>query len=268
MMMKKTLQKVNYSSNYTLIECLVLPSTSNEIDEQEEGKNDAVITSRTAVPTSSNNTSTKTVILPFSQTHKHCFSINNILSSTECTNIISHTEQSGLYKPAMISVGFGREIYDPEARSSDRCIIDDIDFAQVLFNRIKDYVPSSRDDGSGNEWDIVGLNERFRILRYSKDHIFPWHYDGNFMRNSQERSFMTIMIYLNDGGGVDFEGGSTLFRPGNGEDDVVEYVPGKGDVVVFDHRILHEGAKLVQGKKYAIRTDIMYRRRNKWKDRK
>jgi hypothetical protein len=36
-------------------------------------------------------------------------------------------------------------------------------------------------------------------------------------------------------------------------------VPKSGSVLVFDHELLHEGALLKEGLKYAIRTDVMYR---------
>ena len=32
----------------------------------------------------------------------------------------------------------------------------------------------------------------------------------------------------------------------------------KGMVLVFQHDIMHEGSTLVKGKKYSMRTDIMY----------
>lgn len=31
-----------------------------------------------------------------------------------------------------------------------------------------------------------------------------------------------------------------------------------GDVLIFDHRLLHEGAAVTSGVKYAVRTDVMY----------
>ena len=42
--------------------------------------------------------------------------------------------------------------------------------------------------------------------------------------------------------------------------DFTEYVPKSGSVLVFDHELFHEGALLKEGVKYAIRTDVMYRR--------
>jgi len=324
---------INYSSNCTLIECLSSSSGSgsathdgNVIDTtnartsmewsfdtppRNKTKNRGSASTSPFVVDSNEQQGCSRIITnlnspsPSSSYGKKpkkvqwCKSIGNILTPEECTNIISHTEQSGLYKPAMINAGFGREIYDPDARNSDRCIIDDANFANAIFDRLiqgsstgsKVSNGSDNDNhnciipfihtSSGMKWEAVGLNERFRILRYKEGNAFPWHRDGNYMRHSKERSFYTIMIYLNSGDGIDYRGGSTLFQfdfditkhgRGRGRERdcesesesenkaaTVEYVPQAGGVVVFDHRILHEGARVEEGTKYAIRTDVMYR---------
>lgn len=240
-------EKINYSSSYTLIGCLIPSINSNgngNTNENNQKKTNNIL----ILPASTTAT-----------TDKVCFSIENILSQQECKNIISHTEQSGLFKPAMLNVGYGFEVYDPEARNSDRCIIDDTQFAESLFTRLKYLIPSTYRSHDGTMWDAIGLNERFRILRYNKDHEFPWHRDAQYVRKGAiELSFYTLMIYLNEGGGVGFSGGSTSFS--DGDSNVIEYVPKTGGVVVFDHGLLHEGSKLLDGKKYAIRTDVMYKK--------
>ena len=37
-----------------------------------------------------------------------------------------------------------------------------------------------------------------------------------------------------------------------------DVVPGLGDCLVFSHPILHAGAEVRAGRKYAVRTDVMY----------
>jgi prolyl 4-hydroxylase len=259
-----TPKKINYSSNYTLIESLTSNSTSITTNREETAKKVNHILLPPSTAEAQAETQATTAKVTARTTQKQCFSIDNILSPQECQNIIHHTEQTGLFKPAMLNIGLGREIYDPDARNSDRCIIDDINFAQTLFERIQDYVPHIHKDSSGRSWKAVALNERFRVLRYNEGHAFPWHGDGSYMRNTNELSFYTIMIYLNSGDGVDFVGGATSFvRPGSdwcSDSNIVHYNPKAGSVVVFDHKINHEGAKLLHGTKYAIRTDLMYRR--------
>lgn len=89
-------------------------------------------------------------------------------------------------------------------------------------------------------------------------------------RNERERSWKTIMIYLND----DFEGGTTNFLNDMApirydEDhriratpDQIRYkvIPEAGTALVFNHRMLHEGDLVTKGCKYILRSDVMYTR--------
>ena len=67
--------------------------------------------------------------------------------------------------------------------------------------------------------------------------------------------------YLNEGGGADYTGGDTNFLPADVRrraTEAVVFTPSCGDLLVFTHRLLHEGARVAAGRKYAIRTDVMY----------
>jgi hypothetical protein len=55
------------------------------------------------------------------------------------------------------------------------------------------------------------------------------------------------MVYLND----DFTGGETRFTQG-----VVK--PAKGMALVFVHQLFHQGDVVTSGRKYVVRTDVMY----------
>ena len=57
------------------------------------------------------------------------------------------------------------------------------------------------------------------------------------------------MIYLND----DFAGGETNF----GETCIK---PETGMALVFEHDLLHEGCAVMKGRKYVLRSDVMYGR--------
>jgi hypothetical protein len=57
-------------------------------------------------------------------------------------------------------------------------------------------------------------------------------------------------VYLND----DCEGGTTDFRDG------VSVAPRRGTGLVFEHHLVHQGAPVARGRKYVLRTDVMYRR--------
>jgi hypothetical protein len=108
------------------------------------------------------------------------------------------------------------------------------------------------------DFTAVGVNERLRFYRYDVGEQFEWHYDGCFERENGERSFLTYMIYLNEG----FEGGETHFGGLPAAPALVSgrVIPRTGRALVFSHPILHKGEPVVRGRKYVLRTDVMYRR--------
>ena len=102
----------------------------------------------------------------------------------------------------------------------------------------------------------MSLNERLRFLRYDPGHKFEAHHDGEYWRpDGIERSYITVQLYLNEG----FEGGSTTFIHPHKHWEKKEVVPKIGSVLVFEHAILHEGSALIEGRKYCVRTDVMYK---------
>ena len=66
------------------------------------------------------------------------------------------------------------------------------------------------------------------------------------------------MIYLNQG----FAGGDTRFHlPRRYYEDLlnIAVIPVTGMVLCFVHELVHEGAPIIQGRKYVLRSDVMYR---------
>jgi len=89
--------------------------------------------------------------------------------------------------------------------------------------------------------------------------FFRKHYDGCFPRNANEMSLLTFIVYLNDG----FEGGCTTFFVNS---KAVKVEPEMGSGLLFFHgrhsaSPLHEGSLLTKGRKYVLRSDIMYKRK-------
>ena len=72
------------------------------------------------------------------------------------------------------------------------------------------------------------------------------------MRSPLEQSLLTLMVYLCD----DFTGGSTDFDTRR---DDLRIAPRTGMALVFEHPIRHQGAPVTRGRKYVLRTDVMYR---------
>jgi prolyl 4-hydroxylase len=174
------------------------------------------------------------------------FVIHNFLSPEECEQYIQLSEQLGFDDaPITTSQGF---VMRKDVRNNDRVIVDDVTLAQSLWERAEPFLPPTI-----LYWESCGFNERFRYYRYDVGHKFAPHYDGYFERDTGERSRLTFMIYLNEG----FQGGETKFYIGS---DKFIITPETGKALVFQHKLLHEGAPIEKGRKYVLRTDVMYRR--------
>eukprot|EP01111_Echinosteliopsis_oligospora_P012871 TRINITY_DN4473_c0_g1_i1.p1 TRINITY_DN4473_c0_g1~~TRINITY_DN4473_c0_g1_i1.p1 ORF type:complete len:206 (-),score=46.21 TRINITY_DN4473_c0_g1_i1:99-716(-) len=185
-------------------------------------------------------------------TSKLCFTLTDVFSEKECQELIALSE-SKEYDAALLNVGGGRQVYRPDVRNNDRCIIDDEELADKFWQKIKPYIPAEFKNCAA-----VGLNERLRFLRYDPGQSFAAHWDGVYERESGpkkgERSYITVQIYLNEG----FTGGETTFF--GRDEERIPVVPLTGSVLVFQHDMLHEGSALIKGRKYAIRTDVMFSR--------
>ena len=114
--------------------------------------------------------------------------------------------------------------------------------ANDLFERFKNELPQEIDG-----WKLKGLNPQMKIYRYEVGQQFKMHRDIPYRPSDNERSFVTMLIYLNE----DYDGGETFFMDGS-------IVPETGKCLLFQQNILHAGVKVTDGVKYAIRTDVMY----------
>lgn len=164
--------------------------------------------------------------------------IEGFLNEEECRDYIDLSESLG-YEVATLDNH--QVIFD--IRNNDRVFYENQVLADQLFERAKAFlVPEI------GKSVLVGLNERFRFYKYQKGHKFEKHQDGNFIRNRQEASYFTFMIYLNEG----CTGGETNFLEH-------KISPKQGMALVFYHKLIHEGSEVLEGVKYVLRTDVMYR---------
>lgn len=175
---------------------------------------------------------------------ENIFVIHGLLSPDECDRLVARSEALG-YEAAAV----GGELM-PEVRNNARAFFEDVELAADLWRRAASFVPPTRDG-----WEACGLHERFRFYRYDMAEQFRPHYDGCVRRGEAEKSKLTFMVYLSD---VD-EGGGTVFY-GSGAVPRLEVRPRSGNALVFAHTQLHEGAAVRKGRKYVLRTDVMYRR--------
>lgn len=173
------------------------------------------------------------------------FTLDNVLAQAECEQWIHATEGHGFAEaPITTARGF---VMAPSVRNNTRVIIDDRERAAALWGRLSAFIPQTLEGHS-----VVGLNERFRVYRYDPGQYFRWHSDGPFVRSPRERSLLTLMVYLSQ----DFSGGSTDFDTRR---DALRVTPRAGMALVFEHSVRHQGAPIIAGRKYVLRTDVMYR---------
>jgi predicted 2-oxoglutarate/Fe(II)-dependent dioxygenase YbiX len=168
------------------------------------------------------------------------FTISDVLTPEQCRELIAATEAIG-YETAPITTALGF-VHRPDIRNNTRVIVDDVERAGALWESVRGEIPRFL---RGRQ--AIGLNERFRFYRYDPGERFAPHRDGSYRRPNGEESRLTFMVYLNEG----FGGGETKF----GETSVT---PTQGMALVFEHQLLHEGAAVTAGRKYVLRTDVMY----------
>lgn len=169
------------------------------------------------------------------------YTIPNVLSADECAAYIKLIEGIG-FSAAPINVGGGRQRVVAGVRNNWRVMFDDECRASELWRKVSPSVPVFL-----NGRQAVGLNERLRFYRYDPGQRFAPHADGRYVAPTGESSLLTFMVYLNDG----FVGGETKFNE-------ISVVPEEGMALIFRHELWHEGAEVESGRKYVLRTDVMY----------
>ncbi len=191
----------------------------------------------------------------FEERSSGVFVVHGFATAHECAQWIAEAEHEG-FASAPVTTARGA-VHMPDVRNNARVMRDDRSLATELWHRLERLLPeywSHREARVGGTYEACGLNERIRFYRYEPGERFAIHRDGVFARDdgSGERSMLTFLLYLNDG----FEGGHTaILEPGQ-QSQVIE--PIEGMLCCFEHRLLHEGTTLVDGRKYVLRSDVMY----------
>lgn len=171
--------------------------------------------------------------------------VDAVLSAAECAELIDRIEAAGpTAAPITTPRGF---VMRPDIRNNSRVMFDDPVLATMLFERVKAHVPARLE----GDWQLCGANERLRCYRYEPGQYFAQHFDGAFVRSPDEQSLLTFMVYLN----ACEAGGHTNFS-----DHQISVAPWAGGALIFNHLLRHEGARVEAGLKYAVRSDLMYRR--------
>ncbi|KAM0279246.1 hypothetical protein ACHAQH_004703 [Verticillium albo-atrum] len=217
---------------------------------------------------------------------RHATILDNVLTSQECALLLtlaesSATDQSRPWQPAMVNIGAGREVLEPEYRRSDRIIWDEQEVVRRLWERVKlarhgsgelffaeDGPMAWADKGMMGGWRFWGLNRRMRFLKYGAGQFFRPHCDGTYEEESEGRrlrTYYTVHFYLNDSvqavgqdARADLKGGATSFLSYD-EKRKLDVDPKAGRVLIFQHpRMYHAGDDVLAGIKYTMRTEMVY----------
>jgi WD40 repeat protein len=172
-----------------------------------------------------------------------CETVDDALDPMTCQALIRAAEGRGFQDAS--------PAYPSSYRDNDRQLLDDPGLAQTLLKALRHLLPQTLDGEV-----LVGLNPRFRICRYRPGQQFTLHQDGAWHPDSQTRSRLTLMLYLNDAD--NFSGGMTRFYEQPGGDPWVEVRPRTGRLMLFDHLLWHDGQRIEEGTKYILRTDVLY----------
>ncbi len=176
--------------------------------------------------------------------HPQIITIENFFTQKECNIYIKNGEEKG-FEEAKVNLR-GQQTMLKSMRDNERFLFFDEDLAKNLWDRIKEFIPQN-----SKSYTAFGLNEMFRIYKYTVGQKFKMHSDGSYKKSDSKASKYSFLIYLND----DFDGGETLFE------DKFSIQPKKGAALLFKHYHRHEGKALVDGTKYVLRTDIMFQRK-------
>lgn len=167
------------------------------------------------------------------------FSIPDFLNQAECAELIDLAEAKGFVSAAVRTSEGQRSM--PSVRDNERAILESEGWVASLWKRLAG-VPFPT---LGGEVPL-GLPKELRFYKYSNGQRFKMHKDGPWTENGVTSKF-TFLIYLNDG----FVGGDTDFRD-------FRIPPQMGSALLFIHDTWHEGAAVVQGTKYVLRSDVLY----------
>lgn len=193
--------------------------------------------------------------------------VKSLLTVDECTEIIA--------KCANNYNSLSNE-YEKTDRDCKRFLNMNSQLADNIYNRIKSIVETESIGlepfgfGTKGKWIASRLNQCFRHSEYTgPSNGFVFHRDSCYVHDKNNRSIFSIVMYLND----DYIGGEIMFVNANkpriigeivtqelsdGFELVTKLKPATGDVLIFDHDIIHCCLPIDLGTKSIIRTDILY----------
>lgn len=214
--------------------------------------------------------------------------LGTLLTPNECDELLSNIREE-MFEDMSIK-------YDAQKRTSSRIIVMDDRLGRTLWRRLKfsnrltKLLPHPTPLGFNvqGEWIMSGVNPAMRINKYKDEDYFSPHKDAQYAPSGDERSLLSLLIYLND----DYEKGETKFyfpKQASKSDvkgltiaeeiesygglvdgyECIALKPKKGFAVLFTHNLLHEATSpemsnaSPQTERLVLRTDVLVKRKGK-----
>ncbi len=156
-----------------------------------------------------------------------------LLNPQECESLIAKAESAEFKVARMRSKG----------RNNKETFVKCPETMQTILLRLSQQVSEE----TTTDFQVLRLGPVLECYRYEAGEFVSAHSDAPREIEPGLYSKYTLVIYLSD----QIEGGDTVF-PNKG----IRVGPTRGRAVLFDHIIRHEGAKVLQGMKYIVRTDV------------
>ena len=222
-----------------------------------------VMMSNKFIPLSTSHDTTQMIKIPVENVPK-AFVLLNFFTPEECQSFITVGEGMG-FQPAKVSTSGGMQAMQ-DVRNNERVVWHCKDeWLDTLQERYAPFLPTKDSPHFPHNYDATscGLNNRLRMYKYTKGQRFVPHFDGGYNKSESVRSWMTFIAYLqapDDGGG-----GHTVFFDSNTGQPVASVEPVPGSALFFYHQEhplspKHSGQLVSSGTKYALRSDVMFRR--------
>lgn len=210
------------------------------------------------------NTEIRVIPLPTDSPTKWLNIASNLLSTSECADLID--QHSPYLEPQAVSF-----------TSRSRYIFQDESLASTIWTRLHPFYNTlSFADGDGYEWTPSHVNDHFRFCKYVAGDGFTPHVDGEKLLAPDTQTMVTLNIYLNTTP-IEAGGATRILVPTDLDgktpsEDLVEFrdrcykilhstYPVAGSAAIFPSGgPLHDGAVLLAGEKYLLRTDIVFQR--------
>lgn len=189
---------------------------------------------------------------------RHANVVTALLSSKEAAELCRVIAGVG-YRAVIPEIS--QNLSQTLTRTHKLCLLRDASLASWLWQRLlrcePAVVPADMQDGE-SRWVPVGIHPLIKFNEYEAGQVFGPHTDAVFESyTANERTFMTVLVYLNDG----FEGGHTNFLRSRRGPVEMGVAPVCGNGMVFQHDMLHEATEPTGSpSKMIMQADILFRR--------